>query len=92
MASREPLVTSTAGNIGCRAKEDDTCRAIAEQISQARPLWLVIWGNYTRRFCAFPLFDMRPRMLVTAGYPDALLPRLDDAEHRFASGPDSTRR
>jgi hypothetical protein len=65
------------------ANDDDVCRAIAEQIQQARPQWLVLWGSWSRRFWAFPLFEMRPRMLVHASSPDALVDRLDEAERRF---------
>ena len=67
--------------------DDVACRAIAEQITNDRPQWLVIWGSYSRRFWGYPLFEMRPRMVVWAGYPDALLDRLDDAERRFRVWP-----
>ncbi|MGH3157789.1 MAG: hypothetical protein ACRDNF_14600 [Streptosporangiaceae bacterium] len=70
-----------------RNDDEDACRAFAEQINQARPQWLVLWGCYTRRFWAYPLFDMRPRRLVHAGYPDALLARLDHAEQKFRTRP-----
>ena len=63
--------------------DEDACRAVAEHINQARPQWLVVWGCYTHRFWAFALFEMRPRMLVQAGYPDALIARLDEAERRY---------
>ena len=63
--------------------DEDTCRTIAEQINQARPQWLVVWGGYTHRFWALALFEMRPRMLVHAGYPDALVARMDEAERRY---------
>lgn len=63
--------------------DDNDCRTTAEQINEIRPQWLVVWGSYTRRFWAFPLFEMRPRMLVHAGYPDALVPRMDEAERRY---------
>jgi hypothetical protein len=69
-------------------EDDDECRAIAERIGKARPQWLVIWGAYSHRFWGFPLFAMRPRMVVWASYPDALVPRLDDAERRFRVRPD----
>jgi hypothetical protein len=68
-------------------KDDDECRAIAEHINQARPQWLVLWGTYSRRFWAFPLFKMRPRMLVHASYPDALTARMDDAERHYRIQP-----
>jgi hypothetical protein len=68
--------------------DDDACRATAEQIHHDRPQWLVLWGCYSRRFWAFPLFEMRPRMLVHASYPAALIDRMDDAEHRFRIWPE----
>lgn len=64
---------------------DDEARAIAEDINQQRPHWLVVWGTYSRQFVAFPLFAMRQRMILTARYPDALTARLDAAEQRFCS-------
>jgi hypothetical protein len=67
--------------------DDNACRAIAEKINQIRPQWLVIWGCYSRLFWAYPLFDMDRRMLVHASYPDALIPRMDEAEHRFRARP-----
>jgi hypothetical protein len=70
------------------AKDDDACRAVAERINKDRPQWLVLWGRYTHRFWGFPLFEMQPRMVVWAHYPDALVPRLDEAERRFRVWPD----
>jgi hypothetical protein len=64
------------------ANDDAVCRAIAEQIHQVRPQWLILWGTYSRRYWAFPLFDMQPRRLVHASYPEALVDRLDAAERR----------
>jgi hypothetical protein len=69
-------------------KDDNTCRAIAEQIHHVRPQWLVIWGSFSRRFWAFPLFEMHPRLLVCAWYPDALIARMDDAERRYRIRPE----
>lgn len=63
--------------------DDDVCWAVAERINQARPQWLVLWGCYTRRYWAYPLFAIRHRVLVYAGYPDALVARMDEAERRF---------
>jgi len=85
------LTTGTegmAGNTRCRRDNDNTYRAVAEQIRKARSQWLVMWGCYSRLFWAYPLFEMHPRMVVYAGYPDALLARLDDAERRFRVWPE----
>lgn len=72
-----------SGNYLVAGEEDDACRAIAEKINQGRPQWLITWGCYSRLFWAYPLFEMRPRMLAHAWYPKALLARMDDAEQRF---------
>jgi hypothetical protein len=61
-------------------QEDDACRAIAEEIQQARPGWMVIWGVFSRRYTAYPLFPVRCRAIVVAYYPAALLERMDSAE------------
>jgi hypothetical protein len=63
--------------------DDDACRAIAEEINQSHPQWLVTWGCYSRLLWAFPLFEMRCRMLVHASYPDALVARMNETELRF---------
>lgn len=68
--------------------DNNAYRAIAEQINQARPHWLVLWGTYSRRFWAFPLFEMQPRMLIHASYPDALVARMDEAERRYRLQPE----
>jgi hypothetical protein len=57
-------------------------------INRDHPQWLVLYGAYSRRFWAFPLFEMQPRMLVYAGYPDALTDRMDEAERRYRTTPD----
>ena len=61
-------------------EEDEKGRAIAEDIQLHRPGWLVIWGVYSRRFTAYPLFPVRRRVIVVAYYPDALVERMDSAE------------
>jgi hypothetical protein len=69
-------------------EDDNACRAIAERINRDRSQWLVIYGCYSRLFWAYPLFDMPRRMLVHAGYPDALVARMDEIEHRFRIRPE----
>jgi hypothetical protein len=55
-------------------------RAAADEIQRQRPGWLVIWGVYSRRFTAYPLFPVRHRVIIVAGYPQALIQRMDEAE------------
>jgi hypothetical protein len=67
--------------------QEDECRTVAERINHARPGWLVLWGQYTREFVAFPLFDTPGRLLVHAGFPDALVARMDEVERRYRRRP-----
>lgn len=67
--------------------EDRACHAVAEEINQQRPEWLVLWGTYSKYFIAFPLFAMTQRRIVTAHYPDALLSRMDAVERRWRIRP-----
>jgi hypothetical protein len=46
----------------------------------AAPGGLVIWGVYSRRFTAYPPFPVRHRVIIIAGYPQALIERMDEAE------------
>jgi hypothetical protein len=71
--------------------DDDACRAVAEDIQRQRPDWLVLWGVYSKRFVAFPLFTVRQRVVVIAHYPDALLARLDEVERRLRTQPEQER-
>ena len=67
--------------------DDHACRAVADDINQQRPDWLVLWGTYSKYFVAFPLFAMSQRRIVTAHYPDTLLNRMDDVERRWRIRP-----
>jgi hypothetical protein len=68
--------------------DDDACRATAERINRNRPQWLVLWGCYSHLYWAYPLFEVRRRILVHAAYPDALVARMDEAERRFRVWPE----
>jgi hypothetical protein len=63
--------------------DNDACRATAEQINQAHPQWLVLYGTYSKLYWAYPLFEMRRRLLVHAAYPDALIARMHQVEQRL---------
>jgi hypothetical protein len=67
--------------------EDNACRAAAEHLHQIRPQWLVIWGCYSRRFWAFPLFDTRHRIIVNDTSPQAVLTQMDQAERTHRTHP-----
>jgi hypothetical protein len=69
--------------------KDDASRAQAEEIQRQRPGWLVLWGCYSRRYVAFPLFPVRRRVIVVAYYPDALVARMDEAERALRIQPEA---
>jgi hypothetical protein len=69
-------------------KDDNARRAIAEKINERRTHWLVVWGCYSRLYWAYPLFAMRPRKIVYAVDPDALVVGMDEAERRFRIWPE----
>jgi hypothetical protein len=69
-------------------EEDEACQEIAEEIERQRPGWLVIWGVFSRRYTAYPLFPVRRRVIVVAYYPEALMERMDSAERLLRIQPE----
>jgi hypothetical protein len=65
---------------GGHVPPDDECRELAQQIEQQRPGWLVLWGTYSKRFVAFPLFPVQRRTILVMSYPDALVHRMEEVE------------
>jgi hypothetical protein len=80
--------TKSGGYSEVRPADDNACQAIAEEIQRQRPEWLVIWGCYSRRYWAYPLFPVCRRAIINASYPDALIPRLDEAERALRISPE----
>jgi hypothetical protein len=71
-----------------RRADDDAGWAMAEEIQRQRPGWLVLWGCYSKRFVAFPLFTVRQRTILVAFYPNALLAHMEEAERVLRVEPD----
>jgi len=67
---------------------EDEHRATAAAINRSRPQWMVLWGEYSHLYWAFPLFDMTRRLIVHAAYPDALVARMDEVEQQFRIWPE----
>jgi hypothetical protein len=68
--------------------DEQACRALAEDIELSRPGWMVVWGVFSHRFTAYPLFPVRRRVVVTGYYPAALLERMDRAERLLRIRPE----
>jgi hypothetical protein len=56
-------------------------RRTAEKLESDNPLWIVVFGVYTRQFVAFPRFAVPEGTVVTAGYPGALPEKMRRVEH-----------
>jgi hypothetical protein len=67
--------------VGC--SNDNRLYAIAEEIQQLRPGWLVIFGCYSRLWWAYPLFPVRRRFILHADDPETLIARMDAAEQKL---------
>lgn len=61
-------------------------RRTAIRIAGHRPRWWVLWGLWSRRYWAFPLFDAEPGTIISARSPIELVALLDDAETAEALG------
>jgi hypothetical protein len=60
----------------------DDMRQIAAKLEADNPLWIVLYGAYSRQFVAFPRFKVPPRTFLTALYPSSLPGRMREVEAR----------
>jgi hypothetical protein len=79
---------ATALDLTIRADRNDTARQagtqdetlgmlrIAENLESENPLWIVIFGIYSREFVAFPRFNAPAGTMAVARYPGALKERM----------------
>jgi hypothetical protein len=58
-------------------------RQVAAELNRRRPNWLVLWGEYTHQFVAFPLFQVPRQTILIAHYPDALVAWMEEIEKRI---------
>jgi hypothetical protein len=66
---------------------DENQRRTAALIQRDNPLWLVVWGVGSRRYWAFPAFDVPPRTVVSAADPDDLVTRMRETEMQYLPPP-----
>lgn len=59
---------------------DDDMRRIAERLESDNPLWMVVYGVYTRQFVAFPRFAAPKGTFIAAHYPGAVPARMRQIE------------
>jgi hypothetical protein len=55
---------------------EDACRMAAAQLQHDHQHWLVMWGCYTRRYIAFPLFPVPRGTILTAAVPDEMAAKM----------------
>ena len=63
-------------------------RRLAQQLESDNPLWLVVFGVFSREFVAFPRFDRGT--VLSALYPEALPPRMRRIEAKARPAVDGT--
>jgi hypothetical protein len=59
----------------CPTADDEMLRA-AEKMESDNPLWIIVFGVYSRQFVAFPRFNAPKGTMAVAGYPPALTERM----------------
>jgi hypothetical protein len=60
----------------------DDMQQMAAKLEAENPLWLVVFGVYTRQFIAFPRFPVPPQTFLAVHYPPALPDRMREVEAR----------
>ncbi len=72
MKAIEPLMSPDVGEM----------RRIAKQLESDNPLWIVMFGVYSREFVAFARFEAPSGTIITARYPAALPSRMREVERK----------
>jgi hypothetical protein len=62
-------------------------RAAAAAIERDHPLWVVLYGPYTRTFYAFPWFAAPPGTMAAAPAPGLLLNTMQALEQAYRRTP-----
>lgn len=60
--------------------DESASREIARRLEVDNPLWIVVFGVYSKEFVCFPRFTVPGGAIVAAQYPD-LQPRMRRIEH-----------
>jgi hypothetical protein len=81
-ASRRLLAYGFQARLPCGSSnvDDEAARQIAGQIQQAFPLWLVIWGTWSREWWAFPRLDAPKGTILHSSAADGLVQQIRATE------------
>jgi hypothetical protein len=65
--------------------QDDTLNMLrtADKLESESPLWIVIFGTYSRQFVAFPRFSAPMGTMAVARYPETLTERMRRIERIY---------
>jgi hypothetical protein len=63
-----------------RRVNEEAAREEAQRLEAQNPLWIVVFGVYTKEFVCFPRFTVPGDAIVAARYPDALPSRMRSIE------------
>lgn len=62
-------------------------KRVAQRLEKENPRWIVLFGDYSRQFVAFPRFPTPMGTIVAARYPDALPAWMRAVESRTRPAP-----
>jgi hypothetical protein len=71
--------------------DGEQLHAMARDMENANPLWIVVFGVYSRQFVAFPRFAVPKGTIISARYPAAIRERMRQIEHAARIGRDEER-
>ena len=63
-----------------REMDENEMLRIASMLESENPLWIVIFGVYTKQFVGFPRFSVPSGTFAVALYPVALVARMREIE------------
>lgn len=67
-----------------KGTSEEDKRLMAERLESENPLWIIVYGVYTRQFVAFPRFKVPRQTIIATTYPPALPGRLREIERQAA--------
>jgi hypothetical protein len=65
-------------------------KEIASELEKENPLWIVVFGDYTGQFVAFPRFRVPVGTMAVAYYPFALADRMRAVERATSASTESS--
>jgi hypothetical protein len=86
LAGQSGKGVALAAHHGGFMADDDTGHAIAGRIEREHPRWIVMFGNFSGQFVAFPRFDTPVPLRIENRSPRELTGQMEQAENQFLGG------